>query len=411
MNVTQAQLTRLQDAVVAVEKEANLPRRDEMLSMLREARDHAIVLLANPLEPDAALGDGEQSLALALSALSGSAPPSRGTTAYELFGARKYEIFDTGWLGALFHYISASKVPFPTHDPAAAPGARGSGIVSVADDVTFAMSGDWGTGDASSFAIASCIRALSPPPSYTIHLGDVYYSGTPEEEHDRLVTPWPVGVHGAFALNSNHEMYSGGKGYFEVALGSPKFGLQGGRSYFAIENRSWIIFGLDTAYPAHSFLYQKGDLDEVQLGFLERHSARARAAGKRIMVLSHHHPIDMSGKPVHPLCDKVTKAVGPGELFWYWGHVHGVAVFDPIVVNGVDLMGRCIGHGGVPYAPIKCVKPMVWTESELAGDPLEKRRAFNGFLVVRLAGAQLVESLHGEDGSVRYERVIATVGG
>src|SRR6185295_11208924 len=97
------------------------------------------------------------------------------------------------------------------------------GVIQVANDVTLALAGDWGTGNLSSGMIARRIASLRPQASYTIHLGDVYYSGTPQEEEQRFVASWPVGADGAFALNSNHEMYSGGKGYFSVALESPKF--------------------------------------------------------------------------------------------------------------------------------------------------------------------------------------------
>ena len=56
-------------------------------------------------------------------------------------------------------------------------------------------------------------------PHLTIHLGDVYYAGTETEEQQLLVNLWPSGSMGALALNSNHEMYSGGTPYFNVALG------------------------------------------------------------------------------------------------------------------------------------------------------------------------------------------------
>jgi hypothetical protein len=120
------------------------------------------------------------------------------------------------------------------------------------------------------------------------------------------------------------------------------------------------------------------------------------------MVLTHHQPIDFDGSLVHPLCDDVTRALGEGELHWYWGHIHGVAVLEPKVVNGVTIHGRCIGHGGIPYEPFERTAAMEWTEHERANDSEERRRAINGFAVVRLDGAEIEETFLGEDGSVRY---------
>jgi hypothetical protein len=390
-------LEQVDKAIAAVEARPGLSDREKILQMLREARAQAQRALAEPLRTTGpAMGREALVLSLVLSAASHalSAPPE------VIIGTVMGEDLDPGWIGSLVNYLRSRKVPFPTH-------GEGDGIIPVADTITIAMVGDWGIGNASAAAIARHMAALDPPPTYTLHLGDVYYSGTPAEEQDRFVAVWPPGEAGAFALNSNHEMYSGGQGYFSVALGHPKFALQRGVSYFALENAGWIVFGLDSAYPSHAFLYDKGKLDPVQLSFLSTHAARARAAGKRVMVLTHHQPIDFDGSLVHPLCDDVTRALGGGEVVWYWGHIHGAAVLAPQVVNGVTVHGRCVGHGGIPYEPFQRTPAMEWTETEKAGDPEEHRRALNGFVVLRLDGSALQETFFGEDGSVRYPTALA----
>src|SRR6266851_5421986 len=50
----------------------------------------------------------------------------------------------------------------------------------------------------------------------TIHLGDVYYSGTQDEESGNFVSDWTPAKRGALMLNSNHEMYDGANGYFDI---------------------------------------------------------------------------------------------------------------------------------------------------------------------------------------------------
>ena len=97
-------------------------------------------------------------------------------------------------------------------------------------------------------------------PHLTIHLGDVYYAGTGDQEQHQFVNLWPKGSIGSLALNSNHEMYSGANPYFKAIAGSP-FGLQNGCSYFALENNNWVIVGLDSAYfSPEDGLYMDGSL-------------------------------------------------------------------------------------------------------------------------------------------------------
>ncbi len=396
-------LQQLDRSIAAVEAHPSLVDRDQVLQMLRSARKQAERALQTPLgTTDATQGGDELALSLMLSAASGAAAPDEPSSPAEIVGTRQYEDLDPGWIGSFYNYLFSKKVPFPIHDDRAPVGRPGSGVIQIPGDVTLALSGDWGTGNESSGSIARKIEALRPRASYTVHLGDVYYSGTPEEEQRRFVDLWPVGADGALAINSNHEMYSGGKGYFNIALESSKFSLQRRLSYFALENARWIIFGLDSAYPSQARLYDKGELDSTQLRFLATHGARARAAGKRVMVMTHHQPIEFDGSLVTPLCDRVTRAASVRELHWYWGHIHGAAVLAPKVVNGVVVHGRCVGHGGVPYEPFARTGAMEWTESELAGDPEEKRRALNGFAVVRLHEAEIAETFFGEDGSVRH---------
>ncbi|APR80037.1 Hypothetical protein A7982_05384 [Minicystis rosea] len=398
MQLPQNTLELLDKAIASVERRPELADRERMLHMLRIARAEAERAMRSPLRDlDPTASEAALVLSLIISAHDGVLPSPPEVIVGWLPG----EDLDPGWISSLINYFRSKRVPFRTHDASASPDERGSGVVRVADDITITMVGDWGIGNASSSDIARCMRALHP--NYTIHLGDVYYSGTPDEERERFTFVWPAGRDGAFALNSNHEMYAGGEGYFEVALADDKFSLQDRCSYFALENSNNIIFGLDSAYPSHAWLYEKGELDEVQLRFLRKHAKRARDAGKRITVLTHHQPINMDGTLVAPLWEQVTNAVGPGDLSWYWGHIHGAAVFKPKRLhNGVTIHGRCVGHGGIPYTPFDRVAAMEWTEPDKADDPDEGRRALNGFVSLRFAGDQLEETFYDEKGRMRH---------
>jgi len=92
------------------------------------------------------------------------------------------------------------------------------------------LAGDWGTGTDIAQQVADFM--VSTNPELTIHLGDIYYVGTESEVRQNCFgedTPaykgvlWKMGTKGSFALNGNHEMYSGGNGYFEDFL--PKLGI------------------------------------------------------------------------------------------------------------------------------------------------------------------------------------------
>jgi hypothetical protein len=136
------------------------------------------------------------------------------------------------------------------------------------------MAGDWGTGLYGAPKIADEIKKQGPF-DLLMHLGDVYYSGTEEEVQERFLDIWPASA-GKInrALNSNHEMYSGGFAYFDLAL--PAFGQES--SYFAFQNTHWLLVGLDTAYVDH-------DMDNEQVAWLK--VVVSQAGDRKVLLFSH----------------------------------------------------------------------------------------------------------------------------
>ena len=344
-------------------------------------------------------------ISLVLSSINRSAGKSHQVRAMDLLGAEQYEKLDPGWLGSLYNRLKSQRFPFPTHvarnlDPR----------VHTENYIRIAIAGDWGTGNCSSKRIAQ--RILDIKPDHTLHLGDVYYSGTDDEEQDKFIGRWPAGVSAtapSFALNGNHEMYSGGDGYFLHVLMNSQFRSQQGLSYFLLENDHWAIFGLDSAYHAQDFLYQNGNLDQMQLSWLRETAGASRVAGKRIILLTHHHGIDLdvdkrSLTYQQPIWDQIVSVLEGGPDYWYWGHVHAGIAYLPLRVQGRVVRTRCVGHGGVPYAPFPADLTAVgveWAESDKANDPDEERRALNGFVLLTLDGATLSEQFYDENGSIR----------
>ena len=129
----------------------------------------------------------------------------------------------------------------------------------VPDNLRLVLVGDWATGLPRARRVAAAIRNILEEgkrknlEQHVMHLGDTYYSGWGAEYKRRFLPNWPVddweaGRIGSWALNSNHDMYSGGHGYYEVLLQDKRFHRQRGSSVFSVHNSKWQILGLDTAY-------------------------------------------------------------------------------------------------------------------------------------------------------------------
>lgn len=206
---------------------------------------------------------------------------------------------------------------------------------TIADDARIAVFADWGTGLYGAPAISQTIAGLDRC-DVVLHLGDTYYSGAESEVQARLVGNWPKRPDGTLnrSLNGNHEMYSGGAGYFQAVRGF----FEQPASCFAMQNSKWILACLDTAY-------EDFDLDAKQVAWLK---SIVDAAGTRKLILfSHHQPfsqLDNQGPKLQvALADLLRKQ---RIHAWYWGHEHRLVLYDPHPIWG--LKGRCVGHGGFP---------------------------------------------------------------
>jgi hypothetical protein len=331
-------------------------------------------------------------------------PADGGLTGYLLsslhhlegwLGIGRYEKMDPGWLSTLSDMLQRSIVPFPDHQTLGI-----NPITAIPDGCTIAVAGDWGTGNASSLKIAKIMAQRKPEIS--IHLGDVYYAGTENEERLNLIGPWPQGSLGSYTLNSNHEMYSGGHGLFEVALKAPVFQRQRGLSYFALEHARAMIIGVDTAYAGSRMdLYQTGCIQESQLPWLKATAMKARSTGKRIILMTHHHGVDLAGAAQTDYLNSVLAALGGGPDWWFWGHVHAGASFTPKEIDGRPMRARCLGHGGIPYAPIASNPALDWIETDLAHDPDDPDRGRNGCVVLTLDAQGMREEFVDEFANVR----------
>jgi hypothetical protein len=314
-----------------------------------------------------------------------------------LWGIGTYLQLDPGWTEALIHYLEnrnhkASFVTKPVN-------------IEIPDTTTVAVVGDWGTGywrpGTGAQAVATVVAAGRP--DYTVHLGDVYYAGSSDEERSKFVDLWPRGTRGSLTLNSNHEMYDGAKAYFAALAPSGPFAMQGGCSYVTLRNSDWLIIGLDTAFYSTGNMYLDGAIDPGQIAFLRE--CAASAGSRAVIVVSHHEGLNLPGTATTALWQQVVSGLGQPPTAWYWGHAHNGIVYA--TTDGCR--SRCVGHGAIPYGPASMFngsKTALWCETALAGDVDVPKRVKNGFARLTFRGRELLEEIVAEDGSIRWSSTI-----
>jgi calcineurin-like phosphoesterase family protein len=317
-----------------------------------------------------------------------------------LIGFGKWQAFDPDWVEAFGNYIllklgKIRKASFGT--PQAIRISNGK--------VRIALVGDWGTGawkDGSSQGPAiDVLRQIAKlNPDYTIHLGDVYYSGTQSEEQSNFVSVMKNAGIGAFMLNSNHEMYDGANGLVNVAL--PALGQQGASPCFALHNDHVVILGLDSAYDDSSFLFMTGSLskDGIQASFV-----RTLIDGKKtVIALTHHNGLSFDGKRTTRLWREMGELLnGRPPDYWYWGHLHNGIVYDDRDDGVRSVRARCAGHGGIPFGTAKSLLdlPTVKYFSNTP-NPQAPPRVMNGFAMLEIDGATIKETFYDQTGAVAW---------
>ncbi|MBV8772374.1 MAG: metallophosphoesterase, partial [Deltaproteobacteria bacterium] len=209
------------------------------------------------------------------------------------------------------------------------------------NDFRVALLGDWGTGLYGAPVCSSSIRKTKY--DVLLHLGDDYYAGTEPEVEGRFLKVWPD-VSGAIsrAINSNHEMYSGGNAYFRQTLAA----FHQSSSLFALRSNHWLLIGLDSAYEGND--RSGGRLSDMQIGWVTTLVNDAVANGQRVILFSHHQPFSLYDNQGSVLATCIEGVLNSRRVFaWYWGHEHRCVIFERH--PQWQLFGRCIGHSGFPY--------------------------------------------------------------
>lgn len=245
--------------------------------------------------------------------------------------------------------LKFEKAPYP-------PGAPQP--IQLPLNAKVALLADWGGDNPAARQIASV--AKKQKPDIAIHLGDIYYGGI-ESECETFLQLWPfqtniqhpeIGVPpgSSFALNGNHEMYSGGEAYFELVLKA--FGQP--QPFFCLENEYWRLIGLDTAY--NDGRLKPSDLRDPIAGqwnwLIE---ILKKSDGKKNILLTHHQPVSAHApefQDSQPLRDDIaallaTEGVRADAIFgWFFGHEHRCALYKD---SETQFNARLIGNGCIPH--------------------------------------------------------------
>ncbi|SRR6266496_9001 len=314
----------------------------------------------------------------------GSTPGSAGAGAMAAALMEQFDNVDPKWVEVVWEkakLLLKGKHHFTTHEEA--PNIN----FDMDDETTIAVVGDWGGGNDAAQAIADQIKAIKP--NHIIHLGDVYYAGTPKEVNERFLKYWPTPAEPgkSFALNSNHEMYSGGYGYFGVTL--PKFKQPA--SYFSLSNKNWRLIGLDSGYDEHDLHPPQGDWLQTQLV----------DDGRRNILFSHHQLF--SAYETATDCSKLQGKVQPfldaRKIYgWIWGHEHLCVSYRTFM----GIKAVCLGNGCFPYNPPQGTPDNVeWLNTrQQPNDP--DYRGIHTFAVLQVTPEKIVIEYFDQDGVKGY---------
>lgn len=313
-----------------------------------------------------------------------------------------------GWAGSFFSWWKRMRPHKWLRQPA---------NIRIGNKVRLALLGNWGTGMYGAPVCARSIERDAAGYQVLLHLGGVFYSGTEQEVRDRFLAYWPR-LQGAInrACNSNHEMYAGGHGYFNLTLKA--FGQSA--SYFALHNDYWILAGLDTAYRDRV-------LTDDQVAWL--HDLIRSAGGRRVILFSHHQPFSLTDTEREKIPYQLSESLADQQIFaWYWAHEHRCVIYDRHPVW--KLHGRCVGHSGYPYYRDKFDETpsipskanniawrLVSSKNNAPGAQIldgpnpyipgrEEEYGPHGYMTLEFNDSYLNEIVHAPDGTKLYEKPI-----
>lgn len=237
----------------------------------------------------------------------------------------KFSKLDLGWAKTVFAYLFRSVAPYRT-EPAS---------FMLPAQCSLAIVGDWGTGTAEAVKVVNAISDHKPDVFY--HLGDIYYSGTHRECQQRFLDPLRTSMPDvrAYTLMGNHDVYSGGHGYYWLVDQ-----LKQESCHFTLGNGYINIVGLNTGWCDNVTKSATIQLHDSEVVWARDIIAKST----KTILMSHHQPFsgwqDVNKNIV------ATQLGNLGNVAaWFTGHEHRLAIYEPY--QGIRRM-RTVGAGAIP---------------------------------------------------------------
>jgi calcineurin-like phosphoesterase family protein len=330
---------------------------------------------------------------------------------------------DPGWAACLAIYLAdKALLQSPMYRPNQNP------VFDLDSKTRIAIVGDWGTGDEVATNLLTQVKTFTP--DILMHLGDVYYSGTQDEQQSNFLNICRniLGNVRLFSLCGNHDMYAGGQGYYWML---DQIGQQA--SYFCLKNANWQFLAMDTGYNDRDPFTVSTDMTSLYTSstwneedwLLDK--INLAPAGSKLVLLS-HHPLFSPFASVGTADGGVSygynknlratfQAVMAKVAWWFWGHQHIQAIFDPYPALGLQ-RGRCVGASAVPVfedqqsyttdtslATYGGAKSPTWdTKAQLGNNGTDYN---NGFAIMTLDGASAnvdyYQVVIGQNKAVRFD--------
>lgn len=231
------------------------------------------------------------------------------------------------------------------------------------NDGKVALIADWGTGlDDAQALLEQVIN--DHDPAAIIHLGDVYYGGTPAQNKRNFLDVFDEAFGDrprvpVFNMTGNHDYYDFGLGFYQgLKLVNSEASWEQKASYFCLrtEDDQWQFLAMDTGYDDHNPIHAN-HAPKLQPSEVAWHQHKLETFDGRTILLSHHqlYSTYMSIQKndgnfnealyevFHPYFDRIPA--------WFWGHEHNLVLYENDYLGLPK--GRLIGCGAYEETTIE----------------------------------------------------------
>lgn len=233
------------------------------------------------------------------------------------------------------------------------------------NDARVALVGDWGTGmDDAKELVRTILNTLHP--TVFIHLGDIYYSGTPEECRSHVLNLFrevfaeegrtvPV-----FTIPGNHDYYAMGAGYYPLINDlNQDQGWKQVASYFALrtEDHKWQFQAMDTGIgddDPFTFFSDSNTGPGLVPDEIDWHKKQFERFTGSTILLSHHQLFSShsaingsSSGRIEYYNEELLNIFSPHFdqiKMWLWGHEHNYVLYQDGTMGLTK--GRLVGCSG-----------------------------------------------------------------